>query len=258
MKKILSLMAALVLAFGSVSAANADPVYTAEWELVGKNFFKKDSSKLSFDAKNKIRRIVRTNPGVEFSITGFAQFGETKNRGYLSETRALNVKRFIRDLGFDGPVEVKAAWAPAEKGSKPSARRTEIRIKELGTFSLTLNDLYLNGNWICPEGWQLFSGSVSIADLGSDLNDRLVAMDMYDNFCNENTGYTNPELEAGTYTFVLGYDQDASCEDGLLSDGDYVGNWVQACFDGNLYFYTFELDEDLTLSGPDWSSYVPN
>lgn len=251
-----------MLAFSAAPAATADPVYTAEWELVGKNFFAKNSHDLTFSAKKKIRKIVRTNPGVEFSITGFAQYSETKNRGYLSKSRALHVKRFIRSLGFEGTVNVKAGWAPDVKGSKDSARRTEIRIKELSTFSLKLNDLYIDTDWICPFAWAVYTGEVTIEDgLEAETYDRMINNAAYNGMCEENYGFELADLEAGTYTVVVGYFHDAYCGVSSLTDADYVGNWQPECYEmlgdeGTYYFYTFELDENLVLNGPDWSGYI--
>lgn len=222
-------------------------------ELAGRVFFKENKTTLSFSAKKKIRRVIREIEG-DYSLTikGFARFGETKTRDYLSKSRAMTVKRYLWTLGVDVDIQTVAGWAPAEKGVRDSARRAELFVNPRvnTTFDLTIAPFHLDPASICPSGWTLLSGGEG---LGGVFNS---------NRCVDNPGGEFADLPTGSYTLEVGFSHIDACDSARLSDVSILGQWVNmGCTpmgDGyyTIYKLEFDLDQDKTVSGPVWFSEV--
>jgi hypothetical protein len=261
-KKLLAASLAVAMMFtGAISASAEDvqepteEIYTTmampAGELAGKVFFKENKTTLSFSAKKKIRRVIREIEG-DYSLTikGFARFGETKTRDYLSKSRAMTVKRYLWTLGVDVDIQTVAGWAPAKKGVRDSARRAELFVTPIviTTYDLTLAPVY-TPQASCFVGWALYEGSVleNPIDLLPDQN-----------VCADLSGDNWTDLPSGTYTFVLSYASELDCySDPILNDVQYRGAWSIDCqlIGDNVrtvYSYEFELDEDMAITGPIW------
>jgi OmpA family len=269
-KKLLAASLAVTMMFTGAISASAEEViepteemYTTmampAGELAGRVFFKENKTTLSFSAKKKIRRVIREIEG-DYSLTikGFARFGETKTRDYLSKSRAMTVKRYLWKLGVDVDIQTVAGWAPSEKGVRDSARRAELfvnpEVNDNQTFDLQLNPLHLDQVWICPVGWSLYEGEYVEGKEVLDTSD-------YNDECSDTYGGDWTDLPAGTYTIILGFEHDANCEsDAVLADSNFIGYWVHSCplgaVEASMYLYEFELDEDMTITGPIWINEV--
>lgn len=267
-KKLLAASLAVAMMFTGAISASAEDVqepteemYTTmampAGELAGRVFFKENKTTLSFSAKKKIRRVIREIEG-DYSLTikGFARFGETKTRDFLSKSRAMTVKRYLWTLGVDVEIQTVAGWAPAEKGVRDSARRAELFVTpEINeTFDLTLFPLNRE-DATCPFGWALFEGEVSVLENPYDSL-------YYEDRCTSVTGGNWSDLPAGTYTFVLDYVSFHDCYTSpVLNDVQFRGVWSIDCqIKGDntvtVYSYEFELVENTMISGPIWFTEV--
>jgi hypothetical protein len=259
-KKLLAASLAVAMMFtGAISASAEDfqepteEIYTTmampAGELAGRVFFKENKTTLSFSAKKKIRRVIREIEG-DYSLTikGFAQFGETKTRDYLSKSRAMTVKRYLWTLGVDVDIQTVAGWAPAEKGVRDSARRAELFVNPLEntSFDLTIAPFHLDPASICPSGWTLSSDGEPVGG------------NLYSNRCSDNQGDEFTNLPSGSYKLEVGFAHLDTCDSARLFDVSILGQWVNmGCSPMGDGYYTvfaldFELDQDKTVTGPIW------
>lgn len=259
-KKLLAASLAVAMMFTGAIPASAEDVqepneeiYTTmampAGELAGKVFFKENKTSLSFSAKKKIRRVIREIDG-DYSLTikGFARFGETKARDYLSKSRAMTVKRYLWTLGVDVEIKTVAGWAPAEKGVRDSARRAELLVNPvtIKTFDLTIASLHLDPSSICPSGWSLIK------------NGETLRSTLFSDICVDNQGDEFTDLSGGNYVLEIGFAHIDECNSPRLSDVSIIGQWINlGCSPFEDGYYTvyrldFELDEDMTVTGPIW------
>ena len=265
-KKLLAASLAVAMMFTGAISASAEEVtepteemYTTmampAGELAGRVFFKENKTTLSFSAKKKIRRVIREIEG-DYSLTikGFARFGETKTRDYLSKSRAMTVKRYLWTLGVDVDIQTVAGWAPGEKGVRDSARRAELfvnpEVNDNQTFDLTITSFHLDPSSICPSGWTLLSDGEPVAG------------NLYTNRCNDNQGDEFTNMPSGSYKLEVGFAHLDACDSARLFDVSILGQWINlGCTPMGDGYYTvfkldFELDEDMIITGPIWINEV--